>query len=540
MVFWVDPVSGNDGNTGLSFAQAKLTWKAGIDTATAAGAGHTVNMVNTGVITVPSAAIMTVSGITGTSYASPGLVVQGTDSSGNPALTEVRFQDNVTAQSLLDVTGTSAYILVQGFHVNWAANSTASTAKRVVRRNSANTNHIKVQGCYFHGKSTVGGQIYQDTALTWTTVGGEVCFNYFYDTNVSVIKVLVAARGTAEMHHNVIEVVTGGGTAQTIFDMGSDDAATTDHRFHHNTIVVRLSSNASIMLPVLSDDNVAAAGGIKHNHSNIYANYLTAGSDKYRYMDGPGGTPSSAGYSRTIGYNVFYLPGGLAYQSAANGPYWRPWDEDDVDGSGSEPDYWVTDSVSAVNNPFEDDSTSWDWDTGTGYTLTLTGDLRVSTDSGLRAAGKDGSVPGAIEDIIGVPTDPPTWDPGSGGLPLGPDAPGFLFPSPDGLTTSLRISRNTVLDVKQRVEGQLELITHCSVGHAVIATTTVAQSVNLLPDSRIYMLESDTRVTVQLNSQTFVLLAGGCMLVDGADLTTFRVTNPSTVREAILKYIGAR
>lgn len=396
--YWVDFSKVDDSGDGLTAGTAKKNWDAGIALATATG--DIVNVINSTPIVVPSAAVVTITGKTGASFASPGFTIQGTDSSGNPALTEVRFQDNATAQNLLTVGANNSFIIFQNFHVNWNPNTTAATTKRIVQRSASTGTNIRVTGCWFEGKSNVGGQIYSETSTTLTGAGGEVSYCFIDDTHTSLQKMTPGPRSTASFHNNVIVTETGGGTAQTIFDMGSDDTATTDHRFYNNTIVVRATAASSIILPVLSDDTSASGAPVKHNHSNIYANYLT-GVNSYRYMNGPGGTPSSAAYTRVIGYNVFYLPGALSYASA-NGPYWRPWDEDDDDTAG-EPDYWATDNVSTVNNPFNDDATSWDWEVPSGVTITLPGDFRVTEASGLRATGLAGVVPGAIEDAVLFP-----------------------------------------------------------------------------------------------------------------------------------------
>jgi hypothetical protein len=334
----------------------------------------------------------------------------------------------------------------------------------------------------------------------------------------------------------VIVIAVGGGTAATGMDCNNADGPATDHQLYHNTIVVRSTATACIFLPWLSEDLTGPSSGtsIKQCHSNIYANYLAGASDVYRFCEGPGGAPPSANYVRTFGYNLFYLPGGKSYSGP--GPYWRPWDPDDSDSPEGE-SYWATDTLSTTTDPFNAPSTAWDWEdvNGSGYTLPLAGDFRVTADSGFRDLGLSGSVPGAIEDTFGSPSEPPTWN----DIPVGPDNPAFLFPAPDGLVTAIRIQRNTVLEMRQLVEGVLESVSKVSNGMATVATNTANYDMALPAGSRIFMMETDADIVVQLNSQTFAMLAGGCVVLGGASLNTFKVSNASTVKQAILKFMGA-
>ncbi len=536
MAYWIDPVNGSDLNPGTSFGSAKQSWKGGIDAAVAAG-DPIVNLVNSGPSTVPSAATITVTGRIGTNYSNPGLLIRGvSDAAATPALAEVRFQDNNSAQSLLTVSNNSAYIVIQGLLVNWSVNATAATAKAVITRTSTTAQNIRLEYCHFKGKSTVGGIICRDNTINSAKPGGEMRYNYIVGTHISVIKMLCDPTGTSEFHNNVVLVTAGGGSAQTIMDCSSADGPVTDHRFYHNTIVVRSGATASILLPWLSADTTGPSSGtsIKQCHSNIYANYLAGASDVYRFVEGPGGTPSSANYVRTFGYNLFYLPGGKAFSGP--GPYWRPWDPDDSDvPEGTS--YWLGDQVASAD-PFNAPLDAWTWENvnNSGYDLQLDGDFRVTVESGFRAAGMDGSIPGAIEDGFVTPSPPPVWN----DVPVGPENPGFSFPAPDGITAALRLRRNTYMEAAYRVDGLLESLTHVNHGMTEVVAGAANADMAVPAGSRLFMAETDSGIIVQLNGQTFTLRAGGCVALAGANLTTFKISNPSAVKSAIIRFMGAQ
>jgi hypothetical protein len=234
---------------------------------------------------------------------------------------------------------------------------------------------------------------------------------------------------------------------------------------------------------------------------------------------------------------VFVNPDGHTWSSANGQPYQVPWDPDD-DDSPEGVSYWPTDVImeAADADPFNDRLTPWPW-TVDGYTITLPGDLRMAEQ---RSAGQGGSVPGAIPDPIGVPSDPPVFDPGPSGLPVGPNAPAFLFDGPDGINATVHVRRNTELELHHYFDGVQEQVTRIGDGMAVVATNVANAALPILANSRAFMLESDAPVTIKMNSHQVQLLAGGCVMVDGANLQTLTVTNPSTIRTATIRYVGAK
>jgi uncharacterized repeat protein (TIGR01451 family) len=404
MTYWVG-ASGNDANTGLSYAQRKATWTAVLDLATAKG--DVVNVAaGDGALTVTNADAYTLSNRNGgTSESDPGLTIQGVDSAGDPAVAELRFQDDTTAASMLRIDNGGAtdpaYIILQGLYVNWTAmSSTVHSKVFVVRANGSTDNHIILQACKFAQAQFQGGQVAKDHALLITDGGYSFEVRYCYFLNMdangsSSYMVSLHHRGQGDIHHNVVIQNGAYAPGDQFLLLGSNDGNATDHREYNNTYLTYSTAGGAFQA-WNSVDATGSTGGnaTKHLHSNVHADFRASGSASYA----KGAAVASTTYDRTIGYTLFCNPNSLAY--ANSGPYQRPWDPDDSD-SPEGTSIWATD-VSTTSDVFNGKSTPWDWENinGTGYTLTLVGDLRIKDTSNWRTMALGGGVPGAIPDSV--------------------------------------------------------------------------------------------------------------------------------------------
>jgi len=347
----------------------------------------------------------------GTSESDPGLTIQGTDSAGDPALAELRFQDNTTASNMLTISNSGAtdpaYIILQGLYVNWAAMaSTVHSKNFVVRSNGSTDNHVIIQACKFVQAQHQGGQIAKDHVLLIADGGYsfEVRYNYIVNMDAngsSSFMVSLHHRGQGDVHHNVVVQNGAYAPGDKFMSLGSNDGNTTDHRQYNNTFIM-YSTATGTFEAWNSVDTTGSTGGnaTKHLHSNVHADFRASGTAKY--ARGSTGLASTT-YDRTIGYTLFCNPNSLAY--ANFGPYEMPWDPDNQD-TPEGTSIWATD-VSTTSDVFMDKATPWPWTNinGTGYTLTLAGDFRIKNTANWRTMALGGGVPGAIQDAVAAGPD---------------------------------------------------------------------------------------------------------------------------------------
>ena len=407
--YWVG-ATGSDANTGLSYAQRKLTWTAVMALATAKG--DVVNVASTdGALTIASTESVTLSNRNGgTSFSDPGLTIQGVNSSGVATQTELRFSDNTTAQNMLAISNAGAtdpaYIIVQGLYVNWAAMTVTTHNKNfIVRSNGSTDNNIRVQCNKFEMALSQGGTAISDHALLIADGGrlGEVRYNYFHNCDDGGGSQLMRFhhRGQVEVHHNVLVLNAATAFSGIWASFGNNDGNSTDHRFYNNTVYVK-STATGVPYIWASLDSTGSTGGNadKQCHSNVIGHFPAA--LNARYMQGFAGVASTT-YDRVIGYTLFSVPNGNSWDAA--GPYQVPWDPDDSD-SPEGTSRWATD-VLTTSDVFFDKATPWSWANinGSGYSMTLAGDLRIADTSNWRTMALDGGVPGAIEDSVAAGPD---------------------------------------------------------------------------------------------------------------------------------------
>lgn len=658
-VFWVG-AAGNDANDGTTFANRKATWGAALALATAAG--DTVNVVaSDGALTVDTTDGVTLNNRNhGTSFGTPGLTIQGTDSSGVLSQAELNFEDNTTTQTLLSIDngGASdpAYIVLQSLIVDWTAmTSTAHNKNFVVRSNGSTDNFIRIQYCEFRQSSLQGGLIARDHSLGIVDGGYsfELRYNYIVDLDSSGGSgqlVSLHHRGQGDIHHNVV-VHSGAWDATHFMTLGGNDGVATDHRCYNNTFVTLSGAGASFYPWHSTDSSSTGGNATKHLHSNVHADFRAAGTPRYALGNVAG---SSATYNLVMGYTLFCNPNSLTYETS--GPYQVPWDPDNDDSPEGD-SIWATD-VSTTTDVFTDKATPWVWANinGSGVSMTLFGDLRIKDLNGWRTMALDGGVPGAIEDpvaagpdlvvdkshssdfqvgevgtfmlevqnagdttqthtvvltdvlpaglsyrassgvgwsvmvtndhtitaswegdippgetttalvievdvaqaafpsvtnevtlvsgatdvgsdsdIIPVSAAAPTFVPGNPSVLISEAAPGFPV-----VSIGLHLQRNLELTVRQDSVGD-----DTGLGRffsAIVELPAGATDVEMpmILEPTFLMLETDQDLVIQINSQTFPLLAGGCVaLTEMAQVNTFAVTNQSAFKRANLQYCGA-
>ena len=540
--FWVNNVIGNNTWDGLSATDQTGTIplrgpKLSVDGATGGlslldTAGDILNIINTGttydIATTTNLGGGTGSPLAGTSFTNFGAKVQGTNSAGVPTLVKLR---HTAAASMIGVREGQNYIIVQSLECDRTVTTVGGTTSAL---NFVNINDsgagiagpVRVTRCIDRSNSTKSGRMVNDASGSLTATGAiEISYCYIRDPGTNGGLNIAGASHKQVLFHNNVLWLNSAGTTPAFIGLGTNDAnAGVDHEVYHNTIYVETGSfdfiNSSCTLA--TGANAAAQ---KRVHSNLVTMFSAGTSN--RFMTGSA-TWSGTTWTgvREIVNNVFMKTGGITW--TANGPYFLPWDVNNTESAL----YWPTDVVdTASTDPYHDRLTAWDWIVN-DITITLPGDLRLDDH---REDGKDGSVPGAIDEGFHVPSDPPDPDPGPSGLPVGPNAPAFLFDAPDGVLAALKLRRNTYLSADERFAGSVEAITHAGFAAVELLTNTSNQSLPRLDGARAIMLETDGEVRVIINGMTVDLEPRGCILIDGADLNTFRASNFSTVKSVLLR-----
>jgi hypothetical protein len=502
--------------------------------------GDILNVVNTGTTYAVGSTTNigggTGSPLTGTSFTNFGCKIQGTDSSGNPSLTKLRFTGGPI--SMIGIREGQNYIIVQGFYIDRPASATNNTSLTFINMNDLGAGvpgPLLVQNCVDISTTLKCGFFVRDATAALTSTAAihvQYCFIRDWFTNGG-ISIAGSSQRQLVVNNNVFWASLGT-TPPVVVNFGTNDAAAgADHQFYNNTVIC---TNSRLVAISAAGTNATGANALAHTdcYSNVVAQFTASvGSDTWFTGSSTWASIPWTGV-RNIGYNIFVDPGGHSWTTAH--PYQVPWDPDNID-SPEGTSYYITDVNDETSgaDPFNDFSTAWDW-INNGYTIQLPGDLRLVQ---YRTSGLGGTVPGAIADALSPPSDPPDPDPGPAGLPIGPNAPGFLFDGPDGILTTVRLRKNTTLAASYRFDGEQEAITHAGVGGFQLAPAALLQNVPLLPATRVLIVETDKQVILQLNSVNVLLRPGGCLVVDGANLVTFKASNQDALATATLRFFEA-
>lgn len=401
--YWADYVNGNDANTGLSYAQAKKTWKNVLETAEAAGAGQIVNIVapnGAGAMVIEDAGGVTLNTLAGTDYDSaPGMRIRGSDSSGTAALAFVQFADTATSVTAIQLSTGANMMDIQGLYVDWSANATTCLTKHFITVTNAAANGLRIQNCVFERGPNAYGVV-----LNFSSLSSDDCkfqYNVFIENANPASSPLLLGfddRGQLDFDHNVF-IVTGTIDGNLfLVNLGSNDANLTDHAVTYNTFYMHsdfaISGSFGI---IVSTDAAPFSGTPSKEFRNNVVYYRSNITSNMVFADG-NGSNSSANYNLSAGYNLFAYNALNSWSTAH--PYEVPWDPDDAD-SPEGTSLWTGDEEITVS-PFNDLTSTYNWGmSGAGYTVTLPYDLRIATP--YRDNSSVGGVPGAIIDALVVP-----------------------------------------------------------------------------------------------------------------------------------------
>lgn len=394
ITYWVDPVSGDDANTGTSFGASLKTNNGVAAKINAAGNGndYTVNLVNTGDHPWTGATTQIDNLTTSTFH------IRGTDSSGNPALAKVVCDSTIVA-----VTQPFLYIREHAdMLVEYVETDTKLAGGSHALVYSRDENDPDVQGevryCKFVSASLPNTNT-RTFVPVYRGVSNYTDFNWhhcYFEGQANYINSFTDTFGDTKIHHNVI-IDTGEHSLFGALCVSSFDA--TGVEIYNNTVFLKATSGVGLS-PVAnhiiahSVPSGTVEGWVVKN--NLFWKDVSPACAAVTTGDFiMGSAAGTAVYDGTedIGYNLFYLGpnvealGDSANVSNYNGLPFSPGVDDlytgDVRRNG------VTEAVA-----FNDTSSTYSWTpSGSSVAIEIAYDLRLLIDTD---AGEGGSVPGAL------------------------------------------------------------------------------------------------------------------------------------------------
>jgi hypothetical protein len=419
---WVS-TSGNNANSGLTYALAKADLWTAIG---AASQGDTINVVNDGDHAFTdfngywNVGILD-STFEGTSWSDPGLVIRGTDSSGNKALTTFKPANSSDVYGLRILSGASAnYIHIEGLKFDYSDFIGTQLGEQAIELVGA-TGNVRIYDCEFvkgfdvntnTGDNIGAFGIIQSgsgfSASSPTTVEIARCvFNGLvrpvtigsYNDDVEYV-----------LHHCVFVFYPDSSGAQeslvVMLNNNFADSPSLGRRYYKNTFVVR-SVDAEDLQSVMVHSSGDDTSGL-----SIYDNLLLVDCGTSVSSDGlsgsimRGGSSASQTSAVTFSNNAFILGPNLAaktgtwstngyasYQMNHNYRDGVSWSADDED-----PDQFYSTASGFLSDVFNS-TAAWTW-TPDAYDHDLPFDARPTV---YRTSAIDGGPVGAVSEVINEP-----------------------------------------------------------------------------------------------------------------------------------------
>ena len=146
--FWVS-TSGTDTASGTNYVNAVKTIRHGVNIATQVG--DIVNVVNDGTHLMTSSASQYTTP-NGTGWNTPGLIIQGTDASGDPAKTTVAATTG-QANQFIYMRGGASYWLIRGLKFDLSPIVNSTTVSRIIQFRDNTAGPVRLRYCEFIGST---------------------------------------------------------------------------------------------------------------------------------------------------------------------------------------------------------------------------------------------------------------------------------------------------------------------------------------------------------------------------------------------------
>ncbi len=545
---WVS-VSGTDTNSGTNYTLAKKTVYGAIG---AASKGDVINVVNDGTHTlgdfVDLSSQMIDGDFAGTNYdTDPGLTIQGTDSSGNPAMTHYQASvDGGTQTYFVRFNGGSSFTTVRGFKLDYS-----TVAGTVTSANSLRP---------IYAFNTVGSARFFDLEFLYSTdVGSSVNIttntnpleSFYWRTahngNIEIARCLFinarfplpAMQGAQFDMHNNIVFSDCTSVASVAAAQQASGGTPTAQRFRNNTLIQRRYGAALAPTNLVDSTNDTAVLGYYNNlvYTEAGSN-LGGGSPGIDVALKGAAVAAQTTPSGTMAYDLFawgpYATAAIPDWASANGYASYQFDPIYRGGGSNTPNTLPTNSteVTAATyaDVFNDATAAWTW-TPDDYSHDLPFDMRPIVG---RTAASDGGVVGAVTAAI-IQEVPPT----ESDAPAVADLDSAPFYRPvlrADAWAQVRIRRNQVRDhvdfrhyLKREVWNEFtsRIVT---VGDTASTTITLAG----VADSKAVMLQTDQQMAVTVvwntssGTDSFQATVNGCLMMDQVGISQLNVSNTSS------------
>lgn len=536
--YWVRSTGGSDANSGLTYALGKATLKSAV-TAVAAlptNEGHTINVVNDGVHTMSDFTGLAIipNTVLGTNYdAGVGMIIQGTDSTGAPAMATVASTDtpDTVRHYWLRITGAN-YVWVRGIKFDYSSGKdiAIATVRAPISLFTAAGN-VRVTDCELWFTSDVGSGVtistddlprmpYTEGGVSGTTVYTYEVYNCVY-VNGSLFGAGNSYR-VEDYHHNVFLHEAAATVAAQVFSRPTLTGQAA--KFYGNTVVqIRHTATFDTVYPCYNSSVNDPASNLSVYDNLFYVDCGSGDTDKVDTHVMSGYVLATAGVAAAVFGNNLLVTGPNMGDISA-------WDADETRGYASYQlnsefragTAWASCAGSALevtsdsmaSAAFLDVFKSTDdytWSPG-DYDHVLPYDLRPIVG---RTMSSTGGVVGALPDAIIVEIPPDTEDPDSQGGHDYLDSYPFFRPLFKATTeTMIRIKRNKEwqhTDVRHYLQ---EHVHDESTSRRVIIAAAGTFTCNLggVYQSTGLLLETDQTISVVVTH------------FNGVDNTTFTVT----------------
>lgn len=531
MTYWVDGTRPDDTGNGETYAAAKQTVAAGL--ALLAAKGDILNIVNSGTYSMTTSIgdSYVSSGASGTSFDDPGYIIQGTDSSGNPALTVVHTQVSTSAQYFITPRA-GDYAIIRYFEVDMSS-ATGTVARGFLHTNSTTLTAPNIRLEYIQYKSgTLGTDVTTNVRLYHSAANADGLKEVRYCT-IEQPDVSTLFFGSSSFYncsvHDCVFVVSNAAVISGFAAGPTFASASHVYRWYNNTVWADATGGTGTISSLAFNMGSTGDMGQADCYDNVFwFDAEAAGSSVSEIVDGGtvDGTPSAG----TRGYNIFYSGPTVASGDIASFYGQYPWDvDDDEANTGDVKAYEQADTVL-----FNDPAATYEWDPDNrGLTLTCPKDLRLITES---TSGTGGGLPGALPSAA-------TVDPGDGGPdytdPTTGDGAVFLDVLPI-FATDLKMDLNMRLNTRKnrlqrhylRADREGSRWREFSTRFLNLATNTTMQVImGGIETGDVLMIDATTDIQVSIDA-TNEFIPAKVLVLSGGSFGQLWLRNTSTTNAA--------
>ena len=412
--YWVG-AGGNDANDGSTYALRKLTSQAAIPLLSTTG--DILNVVGSVLACGTEQEINGVS-LRGTSYTSPAFIIQGTDSSGNPAEGTIAF--GASNRVWLEITDLANYGIIRGLHFD-CTDSPNLSLNSIIRVTGTGYSPQRVSYCRVTPSASAVRARQPDLVLVNCTsnvlqpADPEVLVEYCYIQKNGVV---TTSGGPLRADHCVMR------DNQAAYE-GNSPLVDSSLVLGLNAVSAKMTNctvdvshiGGDAQYPIFYDgprDGSAVGSRVRNLHSNLVAfksnTPLSAGQVFYAGVFCGLAVNTTGTWSGDVGYNFMVFDTVFTSEIIASATrvdfyqnHYNPLHPTTTTGTAIYPTDVVLNNTT-MGSLLNDASVTWTWANinDSGYDIVLPKDYRI-TDTAAATGALDGGPVGAVEEPVNVP-----------------------------------------------------------------------------------------------------------------------------------------